>query len=203
MAARIVLFVDYQNVYMGARDAFHSPTAPAPIGQIDPRRLGELILRKRASDGELAEVRMYRGQPDQAREPRAYATVRRQCRAWERNPRVRVFTRRLRYPRDWPDSRPQEKGIDVALAVDFVLMAARGEYDVGVIMSTDTDLVPALEAVIALQGSPFPRCEVAAWSTRGSYSQRLGVPGRRVWCHWLDEGDYRAIADPRDFSKPW
>lgn len=203
MAARIVLFIDYQNVYMGARDAFHSPAAPPLLGQIDPRRLGELIVRRRASGGELAEVRTYRGQPDQAREPRPYATVRRQCRTWERDPRVRVFTRRLRYPRDWPDSRPQEKGIDVALAVDFVLMAARGEYDVGVIMSTDADLVPALEAVIALEGSPFPRCEVAAWSTRGSYSQRLSVPGRRVWCHWLDEGDYWAVSDPRDFSKPW
>lgn len=87
MAARIVLFVDYQNVYMGARDAFHSPAAPPPLGQIDPRRPGELIVRKLASDGELAEVRMYRGQPDQAREPRSYATVRRQCRAWERDPR--------------------------------------------------------------------------------------------------------------------
>lgn len=82
------------------------------------------------------------------------------------------------------------------------LMAARGEYGVGIIMSTDTDLVPALEAVIALEGNPFPRCEAAAWSAPSGYSQRLGVPGRRIWCHWLGGKDYRAVADPRDYSKP-
>jgi hypothetical protein len=52
--------------------------------------------------------------------------------------------------------REEEKGIDVALAIDFVTMAVRGEYDVGVIMSTDTDLKPALEAVAQMRGSPYP-----------------------------------------------
>ncbi len=95
-----------------------------------------------------------------------------------------------------------EKGIDVALAVDFVMMAVRNDYDVGVIMSTDTDLQPALEAVLELGGKPFPRCEVAAWSVSGRHGRRLGLPGRRIWCHWLDELDYRAVADPRDYSRP-
>jgi hypothetical protein len=93
-----------------------------------------------------------------------------------------------------------EKGIDVALSVDFVLMAARGEYDVGIVMSTDTDMIPALEAVIALGGARFPRCEVAAWSTPRSHSPRLAIPGRRIWCHWLDEHDYLTVADRRNYS---
>ena len=65
---------------------------------------------------------------------------------------MKVIQRTLRYPSDWPSRKAQEKGIDVALAVDFVMMAVAEEYDVGVLMSTDTDLKPALEAVVALGG---------------------------------------------------
>lgn len=202
---RLVLFIDAQNTYMGARECFFSITDPHVFGQFDPVKLGALVASRGGPGGTactLTQVRLYTGRPDSSRDPKTYGAHMKQCAAWSKAGATVVW-RALRYPRDWPNRRAEEKGIDVALAIDYVAMAVDGLYDVGVIMSTDTDLVPALEAVIALQGSPFPRCEVAAWSTRGSYSQRLGVPGRRVWCHWLDEGDYRAIADPRDFSKPW
>jgi uncharacterized LabA/DUF88 family protein len=46
----------------------------------------------------------------------------------------------------WPEQPAEEKGVDVALGIDFVRLAVRGAHDVGVLMSTDTDLVPALEA---------------------------------------------------------
>ena len=36
--------------------------------------------------------------------------------------------------------------MDVELAVDYVSMAARGDYDTAVLFSTDSDLRPALEA---------------------------------------------------------
>ena len=58
-----------------------------------------------------------------------------------------MITRALRYPPDWSAALAQEKGVDVALAVDFVKLAIEGEYDVGVMMSTDNDLLPALEVV--------------------------------------------------------
>jgi hypothetical protein len=38
---------------------------------------------------------------------------------------VTVTTRTLRYPSNWPAEKPQEKDIDVSLAIDFVVMAAR------------------------------------------------------------------------------
>lgn len=48
----------------------------------------------------------------------------------------------------WPPTdKAEEKGIDVALAIDFVAMAVEDKYDVGVIASCDTDLRPALEFV--------------------------------------------------------
>jgi uncharacterized LabA/DUF88 family protein len=70
-------------------------------------------------------------------------------------------------PYGWPNShqageKPQEKGIDVALAIDFVSMAVAGDFEVGVLMSTDTDLTPALEEVARLTPAQGVRAEVAS-----------------------------------------
>ncbi len=59
-----------------------------------------------------------------------------------------MLARSLRYPRNWPNERPQEKGIDVQLAVDLVRGYVAQEFDIGIVASTDTDLLPAIEAVI-------------------------------------------------------
>lgn len=148
----------------------------------------------------MQEVRVYRGLPSSARDPKGYGAARRQIAAWERDPLTRVFWRALRYPQAWPQEKAQEKGVDVALAVDFVTMAVREEYDVGILMSMDTDLIPALEAVTMLKGDPHPFAEIAAWRSAGRSSGRLRVPGHNLWCHWLDVNDYYAIADARDYN---
>jgi hypothetical protein len=201
VTARVVVFLDYQNVYYCAREAFHPPGAPSQDGQIDPVRLAELLARRSPFDRSLAQVRVYRGQPDATKDPEGLAAWSQQVETWRSDPRVVVISRPLRYPSDWPRSKPQEKGIDVALAVDLVLMAIRREYDVGIVMSTDTDLKPALEKVEGLGGNPFPRCEVAAWSSPGGTPSRLSLPGRRIWCHWLTVDDYRSVADPCNYGR--
>lgn len=201
MSARVVVFLDYQNVYMGAREAFHPYGSTSQHGQVDPSRLAELLVAKSSQfDRELLEVRVYRGQPDSQKDPRGYAANDRQCRHWRTLPKTTVTTRTLRYPRNWPQEPEQEKGIDVQLAIDLVAVAVRAEYEVAILMSTDTDLKPALEFVRDLQGDPYPRCEVAAWSSSHGYSRRLSIPGRRIWCHWLDPSDYGAVADPTNYA---
>ncbi len=194
---RVCVFLDYQNIYMQARRSFCSRQAPAAAGQVDPLRLAGMLAGRVAGPAELTQVRVYRGVPLIGRDQRAHDAATRQVEAWRRSDsRVQVLTRPLRYPRDYPRARPQEKGIDVMLAVDFVRMAVQGEYDVGVLMSHDTDLVPALEAVAGLSR---PRCEIAAWS--GPRSPRLRVPGAQLWCHYLTPADYAAVADPRDYTR--
>lgn len=200
MPDRVVVFVDYQNTLGIARSLFHPPNPPGTAGQIDPLKLGELLAARSPFDRELTQVRMYRGQPHSSRDPKGYGANFRQCATWDRHPQVEVITRTLRYPDNWPKEKEEEKGIDVALAIDFVVMAVRDEYDVGILMSTDTDLKPALEAVCAMKGNPFPRCEVAAWSAKGQHSRRLSISGASIWCHWLDESDYKAVADGRDYN---
>ncbi|MDE0709488.1 MAG: NYN domain-containing protein [bacterium] len=201
MADRVVLFVDYQNVYMAARQAFDpSPRAiPHWEGQVDPLVLGQLLVTRSPFDRTLTGVRMYRGLPDSTKDPKGYGACMRQIATWSRPEEVQVVARPLRYPYGWPSNKPEEKGIDVSIAVDFVLMAARGDYDVGILMSADTDLKPALEAVVSLGAA---RVEVAAWSSQYGHSRRLAIKGRGLWCHWLDDSECRSVQDTRDYTLP-
>ena len=77
-------------------------------------------------------------------------------------------------PATWPTDPAQEKGIDVALAIDFVRLAITGAYDVGVMMSTDTDLLPALRFVYDYDLGVI-HAAVAAWGIPTD-SRRLRLP---------------------------
>ena len=204
VAKRVVLFVDYQNVYMRARDAFHNPHADRHwMGQVNPTELGRYIVARTPSpERVLHGVRIYRGMPNNERDPKGYRAARRQIAAWGRQPLVTVTTRQLRYPRNYPDSRPEEKGIDVQIALDFVMMAVRDEYDIGILMSNDTDLRPALEAVINLGSQTV---EVATWEPReGRPRQRLRLQGTTAvaqpYCHWIGLEGYNSVSDHTDYA---
>jgi hypothetical protein len=71
-----------------------------------------------------------------------------------------------------------------------------------VLMSTDTDLKPALEAVARLTDTRGVRAEVASWSSPvGSHGRRLSIGSRRLYCHWLDQDAYDQIADATSYSE--
>ena len=198
---KLVLFIDSQNTYRGARTSFVGDSFPSVFGQFDPAKLGALIESRGGPDAagcSLSEVRTYTGRPDPRKDSKTYAAHMKQCEKWLSDG-VRVIHRELRYPHDWPKQRAQEKGIDTALAIDFVTMAVYGLYDIGVIVSTDTDLVPALEFVrsrFAGEG----HVAVAAWRSRHS-RRRLSIPGSNVWCHWLSRDDYDAVADTTNYNR--
>jgi uncharacterized LabA/DUF88 family protein len=201
-AQRVVVFLDYQNVYHRARDAFCARDAAARVGQVDPLALGHLLVG-RVPGGCLAGVRLYRGRPSKRRDPRSYAAFRRQTAKQVSSGEglVTVVARDPGYPHDWPRRAPQEKGIDVALAVDFVMTVARHECDVGILFSSDTDLVPALEAVLALRPGVPAACEVAAWAASGMRPRSLSVRGTRLRRHLLSEADFRTVTDLTDYTR--
>ena len=190
---RLALFIDGKNAYRRARALFFPNTQSASDGQFRSMDLGHRIAGRGGPNGvpcTLSDVRIYSGEPDARRDPRTYAAHRRQTHRWASDGAT-VVTRSLRYPRGWPTVPAQEKGIDVALAVDFVKLAVEGDYDVGVMMSTDNDLLPVLE-VVRNHDPGRVHVAVAAWSAPG-HNQRLRLPG--LWCHWLDRADYDAVAD--------
>jgi NYN domain-containing protein len=122
----------------------------------------------------------------------------RQCAAWEKAG-AKVIPRPLRYPRDWPTSRAEEKGIDVQIAIDMVTMAINGELDVAILATTDTDLRPALEAFHVLPLDPAPSIEVAAWRSP-TMSKKLQVPGIHVWVHFVERAQYMSVRDGTDYN---
>jgi uncharacterized LabA/DUF88 family protein len=197
---RMVVFIDYQNTYMGAREIFHGGSGASQGGQFSPLALGEYIrdFRNARVPTTLHEVRVYRGMPDGHRDPKGYGAATRQKSKWE-NDGVTAVTRPLSYPRNYPSEKPREKGVDVSLAIDYISLAIQDAYDVGVLVSCDTDLRPALEIA-----RTFGRkVEVAAWRSEIKRSPRLHLPGAdKVWCHWLDSGAYTQCCDTTHYGKP-
>lgn len=198
----VVVFIDAQNSYNDARRAFCQRSDPATYGQFDTLRLARLLVGRQplGTTGQrtLKEVRVYRGRPDATREPKTYGAHMRQCAAWEHDG-AKVIYRPLRYPHDWPASPAEEKGIDVEIAIDMVTMAMNEELDIAILFSTDTDLRPPLEAFFRLPFNSPRTVEVATWRSP-TFKKALRLSGQHVWCHYIDEDDYRTIRDTRDYN---
>lgn len=191
------VFIDYHNTYRSARSIYHEDIGPHMLGQVDPGALGRLLVDRGPDERQLVEVRVYRGLPSSKHDPKAYGAARAQLATWERNPLVSTVTRPLRYPIDYPASPAEEKGVDVSLAVDLVMGAAKGVYDVGIVMSLDTDLRPAIETVMNdLHGI---RVEVAAFNRPDRHCPRLSIAGTKLWCHWIQPDDYAQVTDEHDY----
>lgn len=193
--------MDEKNVFRDARRAFFKEYDPQRMGQVSPRLLAELLVKKRPDPPrELTEVRVYTGRPSEARAPQTYWAHMRQCAAWQQDNLTRYFWRNLRYPPNYPQEPPRQKGVDVQLAVDMVRMYVEDKYDIAILASTDTDLVPALEALFELdRGKGYAPVEVAAWVTELQL-KRLRVHRRDMWCHELGFADYQKVADQTDYN---
>lgn len=193
---RVHLFIDYQNVHLSIAEAFAPPCTPHHTTLIHPGRFGDALMARRLASqrgGQLERIHVYRGMPGQRQEAVMNARNRAQASNWTRDPRVSVYSRPLRYPRDWPAQKAKEKGVDVALAVDAVRCALRGEADTIVVASRDTDLLPAVELVNDLPGVDV---EVCTWQGL-SRLQFRGNGG--LWCTYLQGSDYMASKDPTQY----
>ena len=206
MATRVELFVDYENVRHGAREVFGDPRrAPSLFGHVLPQRLGVLVTQLGEAvnpDRELTGVTVYRGRPGPKSGPKRQSEFARRVAAWEAQPLVSVKTRPLRYHVAGRDNggravawRPQEKGIDVLMALDIAIGARDDLYDVAVVASEDSDLVPAVEAAL----DAGKRVETAMWRSPAEPRRRLRVPGHNVWNHKLDERKFVHLRDDTDY----
>ncbi len=197
MSDRIAVFIDYQNVHLVAHELFAPYGKPVHETVVHPVKIAERIVSKRRGDNELVAVRVYRGRPNPEHQPTNTAANDGQKAAWEPHRRVTVVRRDLNY-RGWPDEKPHEKGIDVALAVDYVRMSMLEECDVAILFSADRDLLPALE--MAFQNTK-PNTEIACWSGRATSPKPLWFPeylpnGKYLpYCHFLKEEDWDACRD--------
>jgi hypothetical protein len=189
VAERIAVFLDFQNVHLVGRSLFDSGLELHRCVP-DPARVADLIASRRRRPSTAAAVRVYRGRPDPNYQPVVTASNDAQASRWTRDHRVHIIRRQLSY-RGWPDLPPQEKGIDVAIAVDMMHLAFRGQYDALVSFSGDTDLLPALEAIVNLRLS---HVEVACWAGFKPLRFPSSTPPR-PWCHSLSMVDWDSVID--------
>lgn len=188
--------MDYQNVHLSAHEQFEQYWTPKHEALIHPARYAEQVAAhwSKANDMQLTVDRVfaYRGLPDARKEPKLNSRVSRQHSAWQRDTRVTVAARPLRYPRDWPDEKAQEKGVDVMMALAIVRCALDASCDHIIIATRDTDMLPAIEMAEAERpGSVI----LATWD--GGSVLRLGgsIPTVR-----LSEAAYRRSRDTNNYS---
>lgn len=199
---KIAVFIDWQNAYKTAREAFGLQSQPNELGNFSPYRLSRLLA---ASNGrgvtrsDLVCVEIHRGLPSQKHDRVGYAANRRQAAAWvAENPAVvKPRLRPLRYPRSYPAEPAVEKGVDVQLAVSAIEATLTGRCDVAIVFSHDTDLLPVPETIARLVGAD--RVETAGWASP-TFRRRLR-PNPEVIHHPVSEAVFRAVETPVNYAR--
>lgn len=192
---RLVVFIDHQNVYMCAREVYGDTDPHFVFGQFNPWKLGLRLRDKRRERGEPAEldhVHVFRGRPKNDDRP-ARPAFDRQTQLWTQNEKVSLHATGLQYRRD---DGPREKGVDVMLAVELIGGAYEDAYDVAVVVSADTDLLPA----IAKAKGGGKVVEVAAWEPDDSREFSRALRGAD-YTYYLSKSDFHMVADPTDYTK--
>ena len=196
---RAVAFLDGQNLYRHAKDAFghHHPN-------YDPVSLFDAICLDKG--WENRGVRFYTGTPDARRDPRWHGYWTNRLLAMRRAG-ILVESRPIRYRKteiSMPDGSVetgyvgQEKGIDLRLGLDVVRLARANQLDVAVIFSQDQDLAEAVEDLkeIARTDRRWIKA-VSAFPSGPRATSARGINGTD-W-YRMDQAFYDAHLDPRDY----
>lgn len=200
---KVAVFIDWQNTYKTAREAFGLTALPNERGNFSPFQLARILAagHRRGTAAELVRVEIHRGLPNSSRDPVGFGANRRQATAWKREggdlvvPRLRP----LRYPPPYAEIQaPVEKGIDVQLALAVAETILTDAADVAILFTHDTDLLPVVEMTARLKGSA--RIETAGWASH-TFSQRLRhVPG--VYHHAISSKLFQMVEQPVNYARP-
>lgn len=214
---RASVVIDYQNIHMLAGECF-APGMPLHEVLVDPLLFAEELVRRRNADqGEgypavqLGKVLVYRGLPSAQHDPEANSYNLQHQHHWERDRRVKVMHRPLRYRlernaygdpiRDINGRQivieKREKGIDVLCALAIVREAANPSTQVVIIASHDSDLEPAIDEARALGSA---KIEVCRWDSDQWVYQLRAQEGERVWCTRLGQDSFNASLDRTPYN---
>lgn len=200
-AINVAVFIDWQNTYKTAREAFGWRDSPNEYGNYSPYRLAQVLAagNGRGLRADLVRVSVHRGLPSQRYDREGYAANRRQAAAWmnENQEIVVPRLRPLRYSRS-ADDPPREKGVDVELAISAVEWTLTGRCNVAIIFSHDTDLVPVVEALSRLARPES--VETASW-TSPTFNQRIRTRPP-VYHHSISEAEFSRVETRINYARP-
>ncbi len=199
---RAVVFVDGQNLFYAAREAFGYQ-----YPNYDILKLAQRVCQ--SQNWNLTQTRFYTGVPDPSDDPMKNGFWTAKLAAMGRQ-RIIVFSRALRY-RNKTVQLPaggthtflhgEEKGIDVRIALDIMGLAVRNKYDVAVVFSQDQDLSEVADEIpiIARQQARWIRI-ACAYPMSPTRNNRRGINGSQ-WIQ-IDRKTYDACIDPKDYRPP-
>jgi uncharacterized LabA/DUF88 family protein len=197
--ARVGFVIDYQNMHLTAHNLF-TPNLSKQKSLLHPLLLSQSVLLRRSHflhqnlvQLNITQVRVFRGLPSNKQEPQRYAQNLSQKSEWSKDKRVSVEYLELKY-RTKQGLPPQEKGIDVLTALNFVEMAQSGDFDLVILMTHDTDLQPALKMANLVSGVQI---ESAGWSGLN----KLRINQKNLFHTFLTDVDFENSLDQKDYSK--
>lgn len=199
---RTTVFIDGQNLYHSAREAF-GYTFP----NYDIRKLSETICQQRNWNTE--EIRFYTGIPDFQDDARWNNFWIRKLAAMGQIG-IKIFSRSLRYRNQTvrlPNGKThtflvgQEKGIDVRIAIDVIRFAHERKYDVALIFSQDQDLTEVADEVrrIAIEQNRWIKI-ASAFPVSPTKKDNRGI-NKTDWIK-IDRQTYDICIDPNDYRNP-
>ncbi|MCR4335376.1 MAG: NYN domain-containing protein [archaeon] len=129
---KILIFIDGSNLYHDLIKNFNHAS-------LDFVKFTESLAGK----NKLGAVYYYSAPLMQKDNPEAYKKQQKFFSSLEKMPKIEVKLGRLEKR---PNGPPVEKGVDVRMAVDIVTHAYSNIYDTAIIVSGDSDFVPAIKA---------------------------------------------------------
>ena len=182
---RAVALIDGMNIFNLAKRAFgyHYPN-------YDPAKLAKVICAQQRLT--LVETRFYTGVPSRTIDSPRYYFWENKTHAMEADG-VHVYTRTIRYS----GPRPQEKGIDIRIALDAVMLALENIYDTLIIFSTDQDFTELKPAIISIAKQQDRLIRLKCAYPSSQQHKIRGIKGM----DWIpiDKTTYDASVDPRDY----
>lgn len=201
------IFIDGQNFYLSARQAFDRTFPDYDILQV-----GNLLSQK-ISGQDATTISFYSGVPIAKYQPRWAEFWSNKTAAMEEQG-IRVTTRPLRYltesdpqvPNGFRIIQTREKGIDMALGLDVASAARRSNCANIVIVSRDQDFAEVVRYVDDM--SKFEKRDIQMWSSfpkgDGTPTHYRGIAGTREirisqkeYLSCLDDTDYRGRFAPK------
>ena len=178
-------FVDGQNLYHQAKEAYGYQHP-----NYDVLVLARAVCRTR--NWALERVHFYTGIHTQARNPYWHHFWSAKLNHMRRQG-IEVFSRNLRYR-----PAPEEKGIDVRIALDIIRLARQNAFDVALVFSQDQDLSEVADEIRAIARDQGRWIKIASAFPQSPASRNRRGINKTDWIP-IGINTYNRCLDRRDF----
>ena len=143
--SRAIIFIDGNNLYFKLKELSAGLNRRIHLLDFNFRGLSGYL----AGINELVDIRYYIGaikRQNNEKSEEMYANQQKLIAKLQQQKIVIILGQLIQHP----DKTFHEKGVDVRLAVEMIRLAREDKYDIAYLLSSDTDLVPAVEEVQSL-----------------------------------------------------